>query len=459
MRRRGGMDPRTVGLIGVVLVVIGGYFAWTKDNPLSSPYTVQAAFVEPAEVRPGNPVRIAGVDVGKVTGVEGGDDPRATVLTMEIDEDGLPIHEDATFQIRPRLFLEGNSFVDLRPGTPSGRDLEDGALVPATQTSTYVSIGDFLRVFESDTREDLRTVLDEYGTALADGGAAAFNRTTRYWARAYGNTARVNSAALGEREGDLSGYVRNAGRAAEGLARSTPRLRALVTNLAEAGEAFASEQLALSETIAELPRTLRQGYRTLGVVDEALPSVRSLARELTPAVRTSPETLDAAVPLARQLRGLVSEPELGGLTRELGEAVPPLARVTRNGVELQGEARQLASCQNQVLIPTSRETIQDERFPANGPVYEEAVKWFVGAAGGGRSFDANGGYSRTLAPTANFIYRANGRFLFNTQPLQGINPAPADMPPLRPEVPCETQEAPDLTSRPLPAPPLVRGLP
>ena len=459
MRRARGLSPTVVGIIGAVLVVVFGFFAWTKDNPFADPFTVEAAFVEPGEVRPGNPVRIAGVDVGKVTDVRAGDDPRATVLAMEIDEDGLPLHEDATFQIRPRLFLEGNSFIDLRPGTPSGGELGDGALVPATQTSTYVSIGDFLRVFESDTRRDLRTVLDEYGTALADGGAAAFNRTTRYWARAYGNTARVNSAALGEREGDLSGYVRNAGRAAEGLARSTPRLRALVTNLAETGEAFASEQLALSEAIAELPRTLDEGYRALGVVDDALPSVRALARELAPAVRTSPETLDVAVPLARQLRGLVSEPELGGLARELGEAVPPLARVTRNGVELQGQSRLLASCQNEVLIPTSRETLRDERFPANGPVYEEAVKWFPGAAGGGRSFDANGAYSRTLAPSGNFIYRANGRFFFNTQPLAGINPAPADLPPLRPDVPCETQERPDLTSRPLPAPPLVRGLP
>ncbi len=459
MRRSRGMSPQKVGLIALVLVVVFGFFAWTKINPFSNPYEVEAAFVEPAEIRPGNPVRIAGVDVGKVTGVKSGADPRATVLEMQIDEDGLPIHEDATFQIRPRLFLEGNSFVDLRPGSPSAAHLEDGAIVPATQTSTYVSIGDFLRIFESDTRQDLRTVLNEYGTGLGGGGARAFNRTTRYWERAYGNSARVNTAALGQREGDLSGYVRNAGRAAEGLARNTPRLRALVTNLAETGEAFASEQLALSDAIAELPRTLDQGYRTLGVVDEALPSVRSLARELTPAVRTSPATLDAAVPFARQLRGLVSEPELGGLARELGEAVPPLARVTRRGVELQGESRLLASCQNEVLIPTSRETIPDARFPANGPVYEEAVKWFPGAAGGGRSFDANGGYSRTLAPSANFVYRANGRFFFNTQPLAGVNPPPADLPPLRPDVPCETQERPDLGSIPEPAPPLVRGLP
>ncbi len=459
MRRGRRMASSTVGLIGVIAIVVLGFFAWTKDNPFSSPYVVEAAFIEPGEVRPGNPVRIAGVQVGKVTDVQAGPDPRTSVLKMEIDEDGLPLHEDATFQVRPRLFLEGNSFVDVRPGTPSGAELEDGSLVPATQTSTYVSVGEFLRVFESDTREDLRTVLDEYGTALDEGGARAFNRTTRYWERAYGNSARVNTAALGQREGDLSGYVRNAGRAAEGLARNTPRLRALVTNLAGAGEAFASEQLALSDAIAELPRTLDEGYEALGVVDDALPSVRALARELTPAVRTSPATLDVAIPLARQLRGLVSEPELGGLARELGEAAPPLARVTRRGVKLQGQSRLLASCQNEVLIPTSREEIPDARFPAVGPVFEEAVKWLPGAAGGGRSFDANGGYSRTLAPSGNFVYRANGRFFFNTQPLAGINPAPAALPPLRPEVPCETQERPDLSSRPLPAPPLVRGLP
>ena len=32
---------------------------------------------------------------------------------MEIDDKGLPIHKDATLKIRPRIFLEGNFFVDL----------------------------------------------------------------------------------------------------------------------------------------------------------------------------------------------------------------------------------------------------------------------------------------------------------------------------------------------------------
>jgi hypothetical protein len=33
----------------------------------------------------------------------------------------LPIHKDATLKIRPRIFLEGNFFVDVRPGTPRRR--------------------------------------------------------------------------------------------------------------------------------------------------------------------------------------------------------------------------------------------------------------------------------------------------------------------------------------------------
>ena len=42
---------------------------------------------------------------------------------MEIDEEGLPIHRDATLKIRPRIFLEGNFFVDLRPGSPSAPEV------------------------------------------------------------------------------------------------------------------------------------------------------------------------------------------------------------------------------------------------------------------------------------------------------------------------------------------------
>ena len=71
-------------------------------------------------------MRISGVDVGEVTEVEhlkdqNGEGEDAAVVTMEIEDSALPIREDATMQLRPRLFLEGNLFVELSPGSPAPR--------------------------------------------------------------------------------------------------------------------------------------------------------------------------------------------------------------------------------------------------------------------------------------------------------------------------------------------------
>jgi len=46
-------------------------------------------------------VRIAGVDVGKVASIKR--DGNTGLVTMEIQDKGLPIHHDATVKIRPRI--------------------------------------------------------------------------------------------------------------------------------------------------------------------------------------------------------------------------------------------------------------------------------------------------------------------------------------------------------------------
>ena len=67
-------------------------------------------------------MRIAGVNVGKVVKVERMDgDSDMVKVTMEMKDEGLPIHKDATAKIRSRIFLEGNFFVELSPGTPNAR--------------------------------------------------------------------------------------------------------------------------------------------------------------------------------------------------------------------------------------------------------------------------------------------------------------------------------------------------
>jgi phospholipid/cholesterol/gamma-HCH transport system substrate-binding protein len=151
-----------IGLVALAVVAVVLFFGWTKSIPFRSHYEVKAAFTSSNNLRSGSPVRIAGVEVGKVTEVEKARGEGA-VVTMRIEDEGRPVHADATAKIRPRIFLEGNFFVDLTAGSPSAPELKDGATIPVQQTATPVQLDEVLTSLQSDTREDLKVLLREYG--------------------------------------------------------------------------------------------------------------------------------------------------------------------------------------------------------------------------------------------------------------------------------------------------------
>jgi phospholipid/cholesterol/gamma-HCH transport system substrate-binding protein len=168
-------NPATIGLISAVVILIAVFLGFTKDIPFTGPFEIKATFESANSIRPGSPVRIAGVNVGKVAQVQPMGDTSTSVVTLQISKQGLPIHEDATAKIRPRIFLEGNFFVDLRPGTPQSPDLKDGGVIKVTQTSTPVQLDEVLTSLQTDTRQDLRDVLQGLGTALRSKPSAADN--------------------------------------------------------------------------------------------------------------------------------------------------------------------------------------------------------------------------------------------------------------------------------------------
>src|SRR3954470_17397420 len=125
-----------IGLIAIVLTFIGFYLAFTKSIQFAG-HGYQLKAVVPADdnIRANSPVRISGVDVGKVSDIQhltdaNGNGEDAAVVTMDLKDKALPIHQDATMQLRPRLFLEGNLFVDLHPGSPSAAELKSGSVIP-----------------------------------------------------------------------------------------------------------------------------------------------------------------------------------------------------------------------------------------------------------------------------------------------------------------------------------------
>ncbi|HEX8085916.1 MAG TPA: MlaD family protein [Solirubrobacteraceae bacterium] len=442
------------GLVAFLIVAVVVVAGFRKDNPFNNPYEIKAAFRNVNDLKPRSPVRIAGVNVGKVQKVEPMDGGTGALVTMEIKDEGLPIHTDAEAKVRPRIFLEGNYFVDLRPGSPTAPTMDEGDTIPVQRTAAPVQFGQFLETLQSDTREDLRTVLREYGKAVDGPGGEGFNDSIQYWEPAFKNSSLVNDATRGIEEHDLSNYLRGARKVAEGLDRDPESLKGLITNLADTAGAFADEQDNLSATIRELPVTLRVGRRALGALREAFPPVRRLARAMLPTVRTSGPALDAQLPLVRQLRRLVGRDELQGLVKDLRPAVSALTRMNREAVPLQEETRLTGSCNINVIHEWNETEVPDPNFPAKGPIYQEASKQFVGLAAESRNFDANGQYVRSYAQNANYASAVgDGRFFFTDLPVLGVNPPKAPrQPPYRADVPCETQEPPDMRTR-IQAPP------
>jgi phospholipid/cholesterol/gamma-HCH transport system substrate-binding protein len=453
MRRAKKMKPKSnagIAMLTLAILLPLVYLGFTKSIPFKPQYEVKAVFESANNLKKSSPVRIAGVEVGRVTKIQRvKKGSEAVAVTMTVGKAGRPIHEDARAKIRPRIFLEGNFFVDIEPGTPGAAEIQDGQTIPINQTSVPVQFDQLLTSLQSDTREDLKTLLDEYGKALDKGGAEGFNRSIPYWKPAYRDTAIVNDAMLGRAEHDLSGYVKSAGATAAALDRNAIQLKNLITDFNTTAAAFAREDDNLKAAIAELPRTLRAAQPALASLNASFPSVRAFAQELRPGVRSSGPALDASIPLVRQLRGLVSEDELRGLAADLRPSIPALARLSRASVPLSRQGRLMASCQNETMLPFLHDKVADEQFPAEGPVYTEAPKGFVGLAGESRSGDANGQWFRVLAAGGtNLVTLKPGVFATTANPILGANPPKSKRPPIDAGAPCETQEQPDLRTKP-----------
>jgi phospholipid/cholesterol/gamma-HCH transport system substrate-binding protein len=463
-----------IGLIAIVLTFIGFYLAFTKTIPFAGHgYQLKAVVADAQNIRAKSPVRISGVDVGEVSDVQhvtdaNGKGEDAAIVTMDLKDSALPVRQDATLQLRPRLFLEGNLFVDLHPGSPSAPELNSGSVIPETQTSSSVQFDEVLTSLQAPVRQDLQIFLKEFGGALDKyGGAKGFQESFRTSPAAFEYTAQVNQALLGTQPGDLAGFVSNLDVVARELNANSNDLQGLITNLNTVSGDFAAHQASLRDAIIELPKALAVGRPALFHLNQYFPALRAFAREALPGVKSANKALDYANPWIGQLRQLISQNELRGLVDDLRPTVPDLAALSSASLPFLEQARALSSCFNNVVIPWSNTDIpNNDSDPAAGKVYQETAYGFTGVAGESRSGDANGqefrvlggGGSNTIAPfnIPETLPGPNGNTLTGVTPFSFMGSQPAKQSsaktPFRPDVPCETQDPPDLHSEIGPAP-------
>jgi phospholipid/cholesterol/gamma-HCH transport system substrate-binding protein len=473
-RRRERVPNWLIAVIFILVFTIGPYLAFTKHIPFTSyGYELRATFTNSANIAEKSPVRIAGVEVGKVIKTER--EGNATTVIFTVENNGRPIHQDAFATIRPRIFLEGNFFVELDPGSPSSPELASGGTIPISHTATSVQIDEVLTALQSPVRADLGRLLESYGTALTHeptaaedlsqlpqvkglSGGQALNEAFQYGGEAGRYSSQVSQALTGTEPHDLARLVAGTGRTAAAFAANQEALQGLIDNFNTFTGALANQSENLATTVHLLAPTLKVAHSSFVSLDKSLPPLRTYAIELRPAVAELPGLIEASKPWLAQVRPLLSGKEAGGAARLLVESTPGLAGAAQAGKETTlPQINQLSQCTSKVLVPTGNETIED-RFGTGGPNYREFLYDLSNFAATAQNFDGNGPLLRTNVgggpllvgePNPNAeVQSSKINYAHVAEEPLGTQPQPGSQPPFKPEVRCATNPVPDINSGP-----------
>jgi phospholipid/cholesterol/gamma-HCH transport system substrate-binding protein len=470
MKRRRGHSPADharrqerrhvrTALVSIALIAIAAYFVWDRQLPFAHPYEIRAVVASSNQLRDGSPVRVAGIDVGTVSGIAAG--PRNTALvTMQIAEDGRPVHTDATLQIEPRLALEGNFYVDLHPGSPSTPILRSGGTLPLGQTGTPVQLDQVLDVFTASIRGSLHRSFGALATGLGPGrssasGASGLRNANRELDGALNSVTQVEQAAQGTAPGDLTHLIGASADTTGQLARDPAALAALVTNTDRVTAALAANDAALRASIRNLDGLLVEAPHALTALDGALPALSRFAVTLRPALRAAPGPLRSTGVLLGELSSLSSAPELPRLVNLLAPVLTGLPSLERKLRGLFAWVTPVSRCVSSHVVPVLDSTLSDGKLSTGRPVWQDLVHSFVGVGSANPDFDANGKSIRLTGTVGDQALDAVlpqlGQLVSSSAPsIEGTDPVwlgPGVNPPWRPDQPCASQPLPNLGLR------------
>jgi phospholipid/cholesterol/gamma-HCH transport system substrate-binding protein len=463
--------PVRAAIALLVLIAIAVYFGFTKHVPFKHGFRLKAQFATAVDIQPKSPVRIAGVTIGQVTTIRR--EGNTGLVNMEIDPSGLPIHTDATVKVRPRLFLEGNWFVELQPGSPSAKTVSSGYTIPATQSSDPVQLDQVLDALNTDTRANLQSFLINYGEALTAkptakedaeqepevrgvNAAEALNKVYARGAAPLRGGAIDAQAITGTEPNDLSELIASIGKVTSALNVHEQDLSELFPNFNTFFAALASQSAGLKTLVAQLPATLTNVDQGLAGLDESFPPTRAFAHDILPGVKNTNETVAATLPWIEQVQASLAPSELGGVAKGLQASIPTVAKLTAEQTPLYKQTQSFNECMTKVIYPAGNTKIQDGNSTTGVENYKEFWYSLVGLDSIGQGFTGNGPSVRFLVGNSGQTLKSQpvsiagtnlkGEPLLAHSPLPplGTRPAyPAEEPPYQPLVPCAKQALPN----------------
>lgn len=457
---------RIAALITGAAVVVATLFAFMQKNPLADGYVIHAEFSSSAQLHDGGEVRVSGVRVGEVTKIKLGE-AGYSLVTMEIAEDAPPVNSNARLTIKPRLALEGNAYIDLKPGSPSaGDELASGSVIPAKQTATSPQLDELLLTFPTPVRDSLHRGIAGLaeglgpadpgatgaGSDLATGsGARSLRKAVRELDSALGPVSRVARAARGTEPGDLARSVSSMSELARELAEDPRALAGIVEDYNRVFAALSARDRQLADSVSEFAALMRTAPEPLTEIDAALPEVVRLGRLLQPAMRVAPSALRSGNELLDEIGAAVRPHEVPAVLDDLEPLLadlPPLERSLRTMFKYSDP---VTRCVSSHIVPTLNMRIEDDMHTTGDPVYLDAAHAFAGLTGLASAVDANGGTVRfgirQSGSAVSAVIPSIGEFSGRAGNLVGVRPrwlGYGRYPESRPDQPCAEQELPKL---------------
>lgn len=312
-----GLSPlarKGLALVVVIgLVTLGLAFKNPIKIALRSGDTVTAEFSENYNLVPGlSKVKVAGLQVGLVTGVEHTDKGTALV-EMKIDEEARDkLGSTPSARIVPLTILGGQYSVELHRG---GNGFFENGAIPVSRTSIPVELDRVLEALPAQTRKATQRLLGSTNTSLREGGTRNLRGLLDTAPRVLPPAGTLLTSLQGENPGhDLPSVVTDLQAMAETLDQRDATVASILDDLDATTSTLASRREQLGNTVGELPETLTAADRGLRRLHGTLDRLDTTTVELRPAIRELGPLLDELGPTLREARPVLTK--LPPITRD-----------------------------------------------------------------------------------------------------------------------------------------------
>ena len=351
-------------------------------------YRFDVHFDEASQLAVESDVRISGVSVGKVKGIELADDGLADA-TIEIDPKYAPIPTDTRTMLRQKTLL-GETYVELTPGNKDAPPLPEGGTLANANVSDAVQLDEIFRAFDEPTRAAFQTWMADAAVAFKGRGIdlnAALGNLDQFAERGDDLLRVLDSQRLAVKK-----LLADGGATFDAISKQPDQLRGLINNTEAVFSTTAARDTEIREIFQALPTFLDESKLTLNRLAEFSTDTNPLVTQLQPVARQlsgtflalqrlSPElerffnglrpVIKKAEPGFSSLRTILDNqlpPYLGSLDPYFDQLIPVVDTVDRYKAEVTAFLANVSSALNGESIPGGGRPQPVKFLRATGPL-------------------------------------------------------------------------------------------